>query len=318
MGLAESTTYSILARYKEHGTVERASGSGRPAELMSKRDRQHLVQEAISADYPSQNRLASKYGISQPYVSKILTAADAHSFKRTKAPSTSGSQQEKQKVKIDRLYRLILDQNATSVSIVMDDESYFEMKSLNIPGNDHYYAHERNDAPPSKKFAPMEKFAPKVLVWIAISDRGLSRPYFAPSTGALNAELYQRKCVTQRLKPFIDSYHDDGEYLFWPDLASCHYAKTTMEVFEELDINVVPRDKNPPNTPQLRPIEDFWGILKQLVYDKGWQAENLEQLKRRIKYCLKKVNMSVVRDMMLHVKSRVRQARAFSISPMNH
>ena len=32
------------------------------------------------------------------------------------------------------------------------------------------------------------------------------------------------------------------------------------------------RDDNPPNVPQLRPIEDFWGVMKQEGYRGGWVA----------------------------------------------
>jgi hypothetical protein len=31
----------------------------------------------------------------------------------------------------------------------------------------------------------------------------------------------------------------------------------------------VPKDMNPANAPKLHPIENFWGILKQKVYEKG-------------------------------------------------
>ena len=66
---------------------------------------------------------------------------------------------------------------------------------------------------------------------------------------------------------------------------------------------------NPPNCPQLRPIEDLWGWLKQLVYEKGWTATGLDQLKRRIKYCIRKLDMDIVRDMMSKVQSNIRKAR---------
>ena len=318
MGISESTTYSILARYEECGSIDRASGSGRPAELMGPKNRQRLVHEAISTDFPSETRFALKYGISQPYVSKILSEEGVHSFKKTKSPCTSDVQQKTQKVRIDRLYRLILDKNVASVAVVMDDESYFEMNATQLPGNDHYFSYCKDTATTSQKLAPKAKFPPKIMMWIAISDRGISHPYFVPSTGALTSHLYQTKCVTQRLKPFLDTYHVDGEYLFWPDLASCHYAKNTVKLLEELEINFVSKEMNPPCCPQLRPIEDFWGILKQLVYEKGWQAENLDQLKRRIKYCLTKVDLSVVHEMMLHVKSHIRKARASGVSSMVH
>ncbi len=35
--------------------------------------------------------------------------------------------------------------------------------------------------------------------------------------------------------------------------------------------------------PQIRPIEDIWGILKQMVYTENCQARDLDQLARRIR-----------------------------------
>jgi len=39
---------------------------------------------------------------------------------------------------------------------------------------------------------------------------------------------------------------------------------------------------NPANAPKLHPIEDFWGILKKKVYEKGWSAKSIDQLKKNI------------------------------------
>ena len=39
----------------------------------------------------------------------------------------------------------------------------------------------------------------------------------------------------------------------------------------------VPKNLNPPNAPQIRPIEMYWGALKQKVYAKNWSAKNRDQ-----------------------------------------
>ena len=54
--------------------------------------------------------------------------------------------------------------------------------------------------------------------------------------------------------------------MFWPDLASAHYSKRSLEEMERLNIVVVPKSANPPNVPQLRPIENFWANLKRKIY----------------------------------------------------
>ena len=39
--------------------------------------------------------------------------------------------------------------------------------------------------------------------------------------------------------------------------------------------------KKPPNAPQIRPIESYWGILEMNVYDGNWTAQTRDHLIRR-------------------------------------
>ena len=51
--------------------------------------------------------------------------------------------------------------------------------------------------------------------------------------------------------------------------------------------NIVPKEINPPNVPQARPIENFWGCLTQKVYEGGWEANMEQQIIRRIESKMK-------------------------------
>jgi len=73
-------------------------------------------------------------------------------------------------------------------------------------------------------------------------------------------------------------------------LASAHYAKKVQEYLKKEEIPYVPRSINPANVPKARPIEDFWGLSKQKAYEGVWQAKSLKILKRRITWCLSKIN----------------------------
>jgi hypothetical protein len=75
--------------------------------------------------------------------------------------------------------------------------------------------------------------------------------------------------LKNKLVPFIREKYLDNQYVFWPDLASSHYAKTVQEYLKCENINYVPKDQNPAFLPKARVIEGFWGILKQKVYEKG-------------------------------------------------
>ena len=79
---------------------------------------------------------------------------------------------------------------------------------------------------------------------------------------AVNKTLYM-KALRMRLVPFIEKYYKNGDYLFWSDLASSHYADDVISFLEAKNINFVPTVRNPPNVPDARPIEDFWAILKR-------------------------------------------------------
>jgi len=140
----------------------------------------------------------------------------------------------------------------------------------------------------------MAKFEKKILVSLIISPKGVSKPMFWESGFAINTERYL-KFLRTRLLPFINEHYKDDDYMFWPDLAGAHYAGEVIDFLESENIKYVPKVRNPPNVPEARPIEDFWAILKSLVYEGNWQATSIPQLKCRIEYCLKKMDPEVAK-----------------------
>ena len=107
----------------------------------------------------------------------------------------------------------------------------------------------------------MFTYPQKILMWLAISNRGMSIPYFRPSKSvAINTEIFINECLQPRLLPFIHKHHGDFNYLFWPDLARAHYSKESVAWMNE-NVYFVDENTNPPNVPQARPIENlgvFW------------------------------------------------------------
>lgn len=56
-------------------------------------------------------------------------------------------------------------------------------------------------------------------------------------------------------KPFIESIGADTVIFY---------------EFENMDVKIVLKNKNPPNLPQARPIEQFWSICKNLLEYISW------------------------------------------------
>ncbi|CAM4826299.1 unnamed protein product, partial [Rotaria magnacalcarata] len=89
-------------------------------------------------------------------------------------------------------------------------------------------------------------------------------------------------CIIQRLMPFVTSYHNKEKVLFWPDLASSHYGNNVLQYLDQNDAQFVDNKFSPQNCPQARPIETLWSILKNMVYDEGWEAKTINQLRTQV------------------------------------
>jgi transposase len=192
---------------------------------------------------------------------------------------------------------------------ILDDESYFTLGHSSMHGNNSFYSSNLEQTPPSVKYSPRTKYEEKLLVWIAISSKGISEPYFVPSGLAINQTIYLKECIMKRLIPFIKKNHSDGKYVFWPDLASAHYAKSVTNYLEQKNIRFVPKIENPPNAPELRPIEDYWGILKGKVYDNGYKAKSLTALRAKIRLCMKNMSPDLVRKLGASTRGRLDRVR---------
>ena len=108
------------------------------------------------------------------------------------------------------------------------------------------------------------------MMWIAILLRGVSKPMIIKSGTNVNGEVYREMCLRGGLPPFIDEKYPEGGYLFCSVPAVAHCARGTVRFLEEAGVATLKRDDNPPNVPQLRPTEDFWGVMKQEGYRGGW------------------------------------------------
>jgi transposase len=90
--------------------------------------------------------------------------------------------------------------------------------------------------------------------------------------------------------------------VFWPDLAFAHYAKDKLVRLEELKIEYVQKEENPPNVPHIRPIEKFWANLKRKVYSNKYRPKDLKCLMIRKK--LKSIEDTEIRKAMKKVPAK--------------
>lgn len=309
----KTTVYRIIRHYESGLPIGRKPGSGRPAKIMTEKNVKRLTNLINNRSGISTRKLAKKFKCAQSHiVQTIRDKTDVKYRKKILVPARTEKQEEDIRPRCSRLWSKFRRHE-----FILDDESYFTLSHSDKNSNAGFWTDDKENAPASAKFKTKMKFEKKLLVWVAISPRGISQSFVVPSGLAVNQEIYLKECIIKRLTPFIQKYHSDGNYVFWPDLASSHYAKSVLSHLREKNINFVEKADNPPCVPELRPIENFWSILKGLVYADGWEAQETEQLKKRIKYCLKKVDKSLVQDMVSSVPGKLDGVRRYGIAYLN-
>ncbi|CAF3738219.1 unnamed protein product [Rotaria socialis] len=165
----------------------------------------------------------------------------------------------------------------------MDDEKYFTLTNESVSTNRGFYTSDPSTTPSEVKFKRTQKYPAKILVRMAISGKGISKPFFAKQTQAINERTHLKKYIEAGLMPFLNSYHNIEKVLFWPDLTSSHYAASA------------------------RPFETIWQILEEKVYGGDWEAKTIDQLKRRIQQQLKRIDMKPVQAMFSSIRKQLRK-----------
>lgn len=302
-GYCYSTIYRIIQRYLQFKTTKDLPRSGRPRKLSDKQ----MKTIAFNLDNTSgisHRILSRRYNVHYRTIGRNLKQrTNVRPRKKVKAPKYIHDQESRAQKNCGVLYRAISE----DCCIIVDDEKYFGLTGVDIPGNSLYYTSDSSTTRPNIKYKRKQKFEPKLLVWLAMSANGCSTPYIRKSKNAVTGDVYLKECIQRRLIPFIERNHLQGKFIFWPDLARAHYAPQVLRTLEANDIPYVPRENNPPNVPQVRPIEDVWGILKQSVYARNYEARNLDQLANRIRKKVKELYQEMLREMMLGVRSKVRK-----------
>jgi len=301
--VSRQTIYNIIRKYEESGHIGDKPRSGRPKKLCEGQltRLKRLVNHKTGV---SLRRLASKFCVCPQTICNYLKESNIKYYKKQRAPKYTDQQLQEVPTRARRLYRMLSNND---FELVMDDEKYFPLTDQSVSTNRGFYTSERRTTPPEVKFKRTQKYEPKVLVWVAISTNGISSPFFAKQQQAIDQGTYLSECVVKRLMPFIDSYHTKEKVLFWPDLASSHYSNSVLGYLDQNGVHVVSKDQNPQNCPQSRPIETLWAILKNMVYDQGWEAKNIDQLKRRIAQKMKKIDIKVVQSMFSDIRKQLRK-----------
>lgn len=300
--LNKRTVQKILKRYKETLTIERAHQSGRKPGPSNKE-----LAKTVAGSFKANPGLsirdrARRYGVSKSTIFRWQRMYGYKSFRLIKQPNRTDKQNLVAKKRARKLYDSVLTNFGGCV--LMDDETYVKCDFRQLPAHRYYSAIRRGNVANKFKFLNQDKFAKKLLIWQALCSCGRkSRAFITPRT--LNSEIYIKKCLNERLLPLIRQHASRPK--FWPDLASCHYARSTMEWYEANNVDVVAKEVNPPNCPQLRPIEKYWATVKRKLNKTGGASRNVQEMYRKWNKAATEVTPEAVRTSMGSIKTKVRK-----------
>ena len=153
------------------------------------------------------------------------------------------------------------------------------------------YFHKEGQPP---RLTGKPKHPPKVNLWGGISHKGAST--LVIFTGTLTATRYT-DILDAALVPHLNSQFSNG-HRFLQDNDPKHTSRWSQEYFEEKRINWF---KTPASSPDLNPIENVWGSLKEYLRSRI-RPRTVAELKYGIRRFWKKLTPTVCKKYISHLK----------------
>lgn len=277
-GVSYSTVRNVLNRFNSDGRVQFKTKTGRPRTVLTKNNIKKIETQFYKSPSTSVRKITAKINISVSSVQRAKREIGIRTRRKQKAPKHNENQRRRAELACRKLYKKTVPSGGNHF-MIMDDETYVPIDGTQIPGLEFYNELPNQVLPIDAKIKKTQKFPRKFLVWQAIAEDGsVSSPFI--TTRTMNADIYLRECVKKRLIPFIESFGNEKKILFWPDMASSHYAGIVVAELEKKNIEFVIKSSNGPNLPHVRPIEKFWALCKTAYKSRIRACTTLKGFKR--------------------------------------
>lgn len=288
--ISRAFVYKVITRYKETGTNADRQRSGRPRSVRTPQAIK-VVRERIRRNPERSGRkLASELGMSKTSMQLLLKSdLKMRAYKKSKVHGLTASTIAKRKKRSEH----ILQWHEGDEFIFSDEKLFVLEQSLNSQ-NDRIYSISFQDLPDDRKYVKRFQKPSSVMVWGAISKRGLLPLKFVDPGVKINAEYYKTEILEEILLPALDEMYGEDYYVFTQDGAPAHTANIVQEWCKENFTDFLSKDEWPPSSPDCNPLDYFvWSYMLSEL--NTYKINNLTQLKAAILKTWGKLPMEKVR-----------------------
>jgi hypothetical protein len=144
-----------------------------------------------------------------------------------------------------------------------------------------------------------------IMVWLAISANGVTKPFFVEPGAKINWKYY----INKVLRPFLKEakrLYPDNNFVFHQDSAPSHTAKTTLEFLKYNKMVFLTPLQWIPSSPDAAPCDySLWGYLKSRLNKR--KITTIKGLKKAIQEEVKKIPQEMINRALKAWSKRYRQ-----------
>lgn len=255
--VSRSTIASFYQRYMADGNVlqHKRQLCGRHCKTTAEQDKV-FCNIATNNPFTSLSKIQQIAGATLPNIPSTSTIC--RRLRKSGLPSRSPAKKCKL-TEINMIARYTwaeqhLQWNEEWQRVIFTDESSFQLNAL---------SRQFVRRPSGKRYTPEyvcskeNKSVAHLSVWAAISWKGISELYVI--TGRLTGLTYRNEILKGALQRYCQTFFHEENYIFQQDNCPCHTSSVAREYLEEQKINCLDW---PSVSPDLSPIENFWGLVK--------------------------------------------------------
>jgi transposase len=292
LGVSKSTVSRYLAKWRARIPVDGVGVVGRPKKVTENVRKQirslisaneHISSKGISAALASGSPRRGSLEVAPRTVRRTLLEMNYKNSTPTRVPILTDRHRHQ---RIDWCRKHF---KFDWKKVVFSDETLIELDRCKL----------RQWHPKGKRpTKPSTKFSRKTMFWGAICANRIG-PLLSVS-GTLNSDRYTQ-LIESHLLPWMTETNCQG-HLFQQDNAPCHVSRQSRSFFEAKHIQILDW---PSNSPDLNPIENIWGILKNSIEKRG--PKSLSELEAMVMEEWIKIPAQTIVNTIQSLHTRIKQ-----------